>query len=197
VLGCTILRSVGPGCSPIVPGQLYHDFFVNLLAWAYVAGSSATIRGEADEVFLGTRMTCKTERRSGAATRARIWGVFGLELAAVRAVRPDSLASADACGRSPGLPIAAWTYVMDTDRFDLADPIRPAPEAGGLTRGPAAGSAPAATPPFAGRSRPISPERKRSPERDSEPTGVPSSSPPHLGLCRRPRRLAAGPRLHR
>jgi catalase-peroxidase len=91
------------------PGVLTNDFFVNLLdmntAWKAM--------GEEKEVYLGT------DRASGqpkwTATRADL--VFGSnsELRAVAEV----YASADAQGKFVKDFVAAWTKVMNLDRFDL------------------------------------------------------------------------------
>jgi catalase-peroxidase len=102
------------------PGQLTNDFFVNLLdmgtAWKQVDE-------EADEVFVGTCR--KTDAQKWTATRTDL--VFGSN-SQLRAVS-EVYASADAGGKFARDFIAAWTKVMDADRFDLADPSRHAPEA--------------------------------------------------------------------
>ena len=102
------------------PGQLTNDFFVNLLdmgtAWKQVDA-------EADEVFVGTCR--KTDAQKWTATRTDL--VFGSN-SQLRAVS-EVYASADAGGKFARDFVAAWTKVMDADRFDLGDPSRHAPEA--------------------------------------------------------------------
>ena len=93
------------------PGQLTNDFFVNLLdmgtAWKEVDG-----RG--DEVFLGTDRHTHEERWT--ATRTDL--VFGSN-SQLRALS-EVYASADAGDKFVKDFIAAWTKVMNADRFDLA-----------------------------------------------------------------------------
>jgi len=92
------------------PGTLTNDFFVNLLdmatAWTPVAGS--------DDLFEGR------DRATGALkwTGTRVDLVFGSnsELRAVAEV----YASSDAKGKFVNDFVAAWTKVMNADRFDLA-----------------------------------------------------------------------------
>lgn len=92
------------------PGQLSNDFFVNLLdmntAWKAM--------GEDKEVYLGSDRT--TGQPKWTATRADL--VFGSnsELRAIAEV----YASADAQGKFVKDFVAAWTKVMNLDRFDLA-----------------------------------------------------------------------------
>ena len=93
------------------PGQLTNDFFVNLLdmgtAWKMVDG-------HADEVFVGT---CRrTGERKWTATRTDL--VFGSN-AQLRAVS-EVYAAADAGRKFVEDFVAAWTKVMNADRFDLA-----------------------------------------------------------------------------
>jgi catalase-peroxidase len=93
------------------PGQLTNDFFVNLLdmgtAWKQVDD-----RG--DEVFVGT---CRrTDEEKWTATRTDL--VFGSN-SQLRALS-EVYASADAGEKFVKDFVAAWTKVMDADRFDLA-----------------------------------------------------------------------------
>ena len=93
------------------PGQLTNDYFVNLLdmgtAWKEVDG-----RG--DEVFVGT---CRrTDEEKWTATRTDL--VFGSN-SQLRALS-EVYAAADARGKFVDDFVAAWTKVMDADRFDLA-----------------------------------------------------------------------------
>ncbi|HEY1606434.1 MAG TPA: catalase/peroxidase HPI [Allosphingosinicella sp.] len=101
------------------PGQLTNDFFVNLLdmgtAWKEVSD-----RG--DEVYVGTDR--RTDREKWTATRTDL--VFGSN-AQLRAVC-EVYAAADAGGKFVADFVAAWTKVMNADRFDLADPRAHAPE---------------------------------------------------------------------
>ena len=93
------------------PGQLTNDFFVNLLdmgtAWKVVDET-------ADQIFTGT------DRATGAprwtATRTDL--VFGSN-SQLRALS-EVYASADAGTKFVRDFIAAWTKVMNADRFDLA-----------------------------------------------------------------------------
>ncbi|MGH6999878.1 MAG: peroxidase family protein, partial [Phenylobacterium sp.] len=93
------------------PGQLSNDFFVNLLdmktAWK-------EIDGHGDEVFLGTDRLSKQERWT--ATRTDL--VFGSN-SQLRALS-EVYASADAGEKFVKDFVAAWTKVMNADRFDLA-----------------------------------------------------------------------------
>jgi catalase-peroxidase len=101
------------------PGQLTNDFFVNLLdmatAWKQVDDSS-------DETFVGS------DRRTGeekwTATRTDL--VFGSN-SQLRALS-EVYAAADAGEKFVRDFVAAWTKVMNADRFDLADPNCHAPE---------------------------------------------------------------------
>ncbi len=91
-------------------GQLSNDFFVNLLdmgtVWAPVSGD--------EDVFQGK------DRKTGAKkwTGTRVDLVFGSnsELRALAEV----YASADAGTKFVSDFVAAWTQVMNADRFDLA-----------------------------------------------------------------------------
>ena len=93
------------------PGQLTNDFFVNLLdmstAWKEVDG-----RG--DEVFLGTDRGTHEEKWT--ATRTDL--VFGSN-SQLRALS-EVYASSDAGDKFVNDFVAAWTKVMNADRFDLA-----------------------------------------------------------------------------
>jgi catalase-peroxidase len=93
------------------PGQLTNDFFVNLLdmgtAWKMVDG-------HADEVFVGTCR--KTDEQKWTATRTDL--VFGAN-SQLRALS-EVYAAADAGKKFVDDFIAAWTKVMNADRFDLA-----------------------------------------------------------------------------
>ncbi len=92
------------------PGQLTHDFFVNLLdmgtAWKEVSD-----RG--DEVFVGTCRTSGEEKWT--ATRTDL--VFGSN-SQLRALA-EVYASADAGAKFVRDFVAAWTQVMNADRFDV------------------------------------------------------------------------------
>ena len=93
------------------PGQLTNDYFVNLLdmgtAWKQVDD-------EGDEVFVGT---CRrTDERKWTATRTDL--AFGAN-AQLRALC-EVYAADDAGGKFVTDFIAAWTKVMNADRFDLA-----------------------------------------------------------------------------
>jgi catalase-peroxidase len=92
------------------PGLLTNDFFVNLLdmktAWK-------EIDGHGDEVFLGTDRATKEERWT--ATRTDL--VFGSN-SQLRALS-EVYASADAGEKFVKDFVAAWTKVMNADRFDL------------------------------------------------------------------------------
>jgi catalase-peroxidase len=93
------------------PGQLTNDFFVNLLdmgtAWKQVDD-------EADETFVGT---CRrTDEEKWTATRTDL--VFGSN-SQLRALS-EVYASADAGEMFVRDFVAAWTKVMNADRFDLS-----------------------------------------------------------------------------
>jgi catalase-peroxidase len=93
------------------PGQLTNDFFVNLLdmgtAWKMADG-------HADEVFVGTCRKSHVEKWT--ATRTDL--VFGSN-SQLRALS-EVYASADAGRKFVDDFVAAWTKVMNADRFDLA-----------------------------------------------------------------------------
>ena len=97
------------------PGQLTNDFFVNLLdmgtAWKQVDDSG-------DEEFVGTCR--KTDEQKWTATRTDL--VFGAnsELRALSEV----YAGSDAAGKFVKDFVAAWTKVMNNDRFDLPKGMR-------------------------------------------------------------------------
>jgi catalase-peroxidase len=92
------------------PGQLTNDFFVNLLdmrtGWKQVDG-------EGDETFVGTDRLTGEQRWT--ATRTDL--VFGSN-AQLRALS-EVYASADAGEKFVRDFVAAWTKVMNADRFDL------------------------------------------------------------------------------
>ncbi|HUH10172.1 MAG TPA: peroxidase family protein, partial [Brevundimonas sp.] len=92
------------------PGQLTNDFFVNLLdmktGWKQVDG-------EGDETFVGSDRFSGEERWT--ATRTDL--VFGSN-AQLRALS-EVYASADAGTKFVRDFVAAWTKVMNADRFDL------------------------------------------------------------------------------
>ncbi|MFC5390553.1 catalase/peroxidase HPI [Brevundimonas bullata] len=92
------------------PGQLTNDFFVNLLdmrtGWKQVDG-------EGDETFVGTDRL--TGEQLWTATRTDL--VFGSN-AQLRALS-EVYASADAGEKFVRDFVAAWTKVMNADRFDL------------------------------------------------------------------------------
>jgi len=92
------------------PGQLTNDFFVNLLdmktGWKQVDG-------HADETFVGTDRISGEERWT--ATRTDL--VFGSN-SQLRALS-EVYASADAGAKFVQDFVAAWTKVMNADRYDL------------------------------------------------------------------------------
>ena len=92
------------------PGQLTNDFFVNLLdmktGWKQVDG-------EGDETFVGADRLTGQQRWT--ATRTDL--VFGSN-AQLRALS-EVYASADAGAKFVRDFVAAWTQVMNADRFDL------------------------------------------------------------------------------
>jgi len=96
-------------------GQLTNDFFVNLLdmgtAWKQVDDSG-------DEEFVGTDRA--TDRQKWTATRTDL--VFGSN-AQLRAIC-EVYAADDAREKFVQDFVAAWTKVMDADRFDLRRPQR-------------------------------------------------------------------------
>jgi catalase-peroxidase len=92
------------------PGQLTNDFFVNLLdmSTAWKAFS------EDKELYLGTERA--TGQPKWTATRADL--VFGSN-AELRAIA-EVYGSSDAAGKFVSDFVAAWSKVMNLDRFDLA-----------------------------------------------------------------------------
>ena len=101
------------------PGQLTNDFFVNLLdmgtAWKEVDEAG-------DEEFVGT---CRrTGERKWTATRTDLAFGSNSQLRAIAEV----YASDDGSKKFVTDFVAAWTKVMNNDRFDLADPACHAPE---------------------------------------------------------------------
>ena len=98
-------------------GQLTNDFFVNLLdmgtAWKQVDDHS-------DETFVGTCR--KTDEQKWTATRTDL--VFGSN-AQLRAIS-EVYAADDAKEKFVRDFIAAWTKVMNADRFDLRRPAKAA-----------------------------------------------------------------------
>ena len=92
-------------------GQLTNDFFVNLLDMG-TAWKEVDDRG--DEVFVGTCR--KTDEEKWTATRTDL--VFGSN-SQLRALS-EVYATADAGEKFVGDFVAAWTKVMNADRFDLA-----------------------------------------------------------------------------
>ncbi len=92
------------------PGQLTNDFFVNLLdmdlAW----------KPQSDHLFIGTDR--KTDQEKWTATRVDL--AFGAN-SQLRALA-EVYASADAGEKFVGDFVAAWTKVMNADRFDLRKP---------------------------------------------------------------------------
>ena len=93
------------------PGQLTNDFFVNLLDM-HTAWKQVDDRG--DEVFVGTDRT--TEQEKWTATRTDL--VFGSN-SQLRAIS-EVYAADDAGEKFVQDFVAAWTKVMNADRFDLA-----------------------------------------------------------------------------
>ena len=110
VLGANHPKAAGHGVFTDRPGQLTNDFFVNLLdmqtAWKEVDK-------RADEVFVGTDRHTGEERWTGSRTDL----VFGSN-SQLRAVS-EVYASADAGGKFVRDFVAAWTKVMNADRYDL------------------------------------------------------------------------------
>ena len=93
------------------PGRLSNDYFVNLLDMG-TAWKEVDDRG--DEVFLGT---CRrTDEEKWTATRTDL--VFGAN-SQLRALA-EVYAAADAQEKFVADFVAAWTKVMNADRFDLA-----------------------------------------------------------------------------
>ena len=98
------------GVLTATPGKLTNDFFVNLLdmrtAWKEVDGHG-------DEVFLGTDRQTKQERW----TATRTDRVFGSH-SQLRAIA-EVYAQSDAQQKFVRDFVAAWTKVMELDRFDV------------------------------------------------------------------------------
>ncbi len=98
------------------PGQLTNDFFVNLLdmatAWKEVDPTG-------DEVYVGTDR--RTNRERWTATRTDL--VFGSN-SQLRAIA-EVYAMADSGTKFVEDFVAAWTKVMDADRFDLDRNVGP------------------------------------------------------------------------
>ena len=109
VLGATVGESTH-GVFTDRPGTLTNDFFVNLLDMA----TEWEATSEAEDVFKGS------DRRTGAArwTATRVDLVFGAnsELRALAEV----YATNDAGPKFAADFVAAWTKVMNLDRFDIA-----------------------------------------------------------------------------
>ena len=93
------------------PGQLTNDFFVNLLD---MKTGWKKVDGEGDETFVGTDRT--TGESLWTATRTDL--VFGSN-SQLRALS-EVYASADAGPKFVRDFVAAWTKVMNLDRFDVA-----------------------------------------------------------------------------
>jgi catalase-peroxidase len=93
------------------PGQLTNDFFVNLLDMG-TAWKEVDDRG--DEVFVGTDR--KTDQEKWTATRTDLAFGSNSQLRALSEV----YAASDAGQKFVGDFVAAWTKVMEADRFDLA-----------------------------------------------------------------------------
>ena len=119
VLGANHPKAAKHGVFTDRPGQLTTDFFVNLLdmgtAWKQVSE-------ESDEEFVGT------DRHSGEHkwTASRTDLVFGSN-SQLRAIA-EVYACDDAKEKFVADFIAAWTKVMNADRFELSDPKLHAPE---------------------------------------------------------------------
>ncbi len=92
------------------PGQLTNDFFVNLLDME-TAWKAET---EGGDVFIGTDRT--TDQRKWSATRVDL--AFGAN-SQLRALS-EVYAAADGGAAFVKAFVAAWTKVMNADRFDLA-----------------------------------------------------------------------------
>ncbi|HEY5712183.1 MAG TPA: catalase/peroxidase HPI [Allosphingosinicella sp.] len=93
------------------PGQLTNDYFVNLLDMG-TAWKEVDDRG--DEVFVGTDRA--TDQEKWTATRTDL--AFGAN-SQLRALS-EVYAASDAGGKFVADFVAAWTKVMEADRFDLA-----------------------------------------------------------------------------
>ncbi|CAN5191982.1 hypothetical protein BH24PSE1_BH24PSE1_09700 [soil metagenome] len=95
------------------PGQLTNDFFRNLL---HMGTAWKEVDDRGDEVFVGTCR--KSDEEKWTATRTDL--VFGSN-SQLRALS-EVYASDDAGEKFVKDFAAAWTKVMNADRFDLADP---------------------------------------------------------------------------
>ncbi len=95
------------------PGQLTNDFFRNLL---HMGTAWKEVDDRGDEVFVGTCR--KSDEEKWTATRTDL--VFGSN-SQLRALS-EVYASDDAGEKFVKDFVAAWTKVMNADRFDLADP---------------------------------------------------------------------------
>jgi catalase-peroxidase len=111
VLGASHAKAGKHGQFTDRPGQLTNDFFVNLLdmgtAWKQVSDAS-------DEEFVGTDRGSDAEKWTASRTDL----VFGSN-SQLRAIS-EVYASDDAGAKFVKDFVAAWTKVMDADRFDLA-----------------------------------------------------------------------------
>ena len=97
-------------CSPIAPGTLTNDFFVNLLDM----GTEWEATSETEDEFEGLdRAAVPPAGRAHGST-----SIFGAnsELRALAEV----YATNDAGPKFVGDFVAAWTKVMNLDRFDIA-----------------------------------------------------------------------------
>ena len=110
VIGANHPKAAEHGVFTKRPGQLTNDFFVNLLD---MATSWKEVDDRADEVFTGT------DRHTGEQkwTASRTDLVFGSN-SQLRAVS-EVYASADAGETFVRDFVAAWTKVMNADRYDL------------------------------------------------------------------------------
>jgi catalase-peroxidase len=110
VLGANHAKAAQHGVLTDRPGQLTNDFFVNLLdmgtAWKQVSD-------ESDEEFVGTDRASHEQRWTASRTDL----VFGSN-SQLRAIS-EVYAAADAGEKFVKDFVAAWTKVMDADRFDL------------------------------------------------------------------------------
>ena len=99
----------GTASSPSQPGTLTNDFFVNLLDMGTVVAAAA----DAEDVYEGR------DRKTGELkwTGTRVDLIFGSH-SQLRAYA-EVYASADAKEKFARDFVAAWTKVMNADRFDL------------------------------------------------------------------------------
>jgi catalase-peroxidase len=113
VLGCNHPKAERHGVFTDRPGQLTNDYFVNLLdmgtAWKQVSD-------ESDEEFIGTDRYTHEQRWTASRTDL----VFGAN-SQLRALA-EVYASDDAAEKFVSDFVAAWTKVMNADRFDLRSP---------------------------------------------------------------------------